>query len=174
MFYLIKTPDNEFNEFLSSLKELREKTKICSFCFNVFENQDQEKFCNICKDKTRIKDIICIVEKEADLIAIEKTKKHKGLYFVLGGTIPLKKSKKSDIRIKELEQRISKMKNLKEIIIATNFTMEGESTALHIERKVKNINPKIKTSRLRRGMPMGGEIEYADIETLGTSLEERK
>ena len=174
VFYLIKLPDREFNDFLTALQDLRQKTKVCSFCFNPFELDGEENFCPICNNKTRAKDIICVVEKESDLIAIEQTKKYNGLYFILGGTIPLNKDEQTEARMEKLEKIIRKMKNLKEIIIAFNFTTEGESTALYLERKIKNINPNIKITYPRRGIPLGGEIEYADSETLGTALEERK
>lgn len=174
VFYLINLSDSEFNDFLSALKELKEKTKTCSFCFNPFESLKQEKFCPICSDNSRIKSIICIVEKESDLNAIERTKKYNGLYFILGGTIPLNKNKNTEVRMEKLEKIIRKVKSLKEIITAFNFTTEGESTALYLERKIKSINPDIKITCPRRGLPLGGEIEYADSETLGTALEERK
>jgi recombination protein RecR len=115
---------------------------------------------------------LCIVEKEVDLELIEKTKKYRGLYFVLGGPISaIKKEELKKLRIKELEERI-KDKRIKEIIIATSFTTEGEALALFLERKLKNSGKKI--SRLGKGLPTGGELEYADEETLASALESRK
>ncbi len=173
-YYIIKMSQNDFDSFINLLIETRKKIKICSFCFNIFEPESKTNFCQICEDKSRSKDSLCIIEKETDLEAIEKTKKYKGLYFILGGTVPLLKKEKNYLRMKELISRIEKLKNLKEIIIATNFTVKGEATGLYIERKIKNINPNIKITRLSRGMPTEGELEYADIETIEGALLGRK
>lgn len=171
--YLIKVKDDEFNEFVLRLKELRKNVKVCSFCFNVFEPYSDERLCPLCNNKTRKKDTICVVEKESDLEAIERTKKYKGLYFILGGVLSLSKKNRDEIRMDKLLERIEKLKSIKEVIIATNFTTEGEATSLYIERKIKNFNPEIKTTRLSRGMPVGGELEYADPETIENSLLKR-
>jgi len=171
VFYLIKLNQEKFDELLSSVADLRKAIKICSSCFNPFEALDDENLCPICKDISRDKTLLCIVEKEIDLVSIENTKKYKGLYFILGGTINLKKSYKNIIRIEELKQRIEN-DNFQEIIIATNPTTEGEATALFIKREVKPFN--IKITRLGRGLPVGGELEYADEETLSSAFEGRK
>jgi len=181
-FYLLKLPPKEINELLNSIVELKRSIKTCSFCFNPFELSLSEKtnknLCPICRDKLRNKNILCLVEKEVDLISIEKTKKYKGLYFILGGTINFKDDKKIN-RIKELKERIKNPEKFgiektqfKEIIIATNQTAEGEATALYLERVLKPL--KIKITRLGRGLPAGGELEYADEETLSSALEGRK
>ena len=171
VFYLIKLDQEKFDELLSSVADLRKAIKICSFCFNPFEALDDANLCPICKDNSRDRTLLCIIEKEIDLISIEKTKKYKGLYFILGGTINLKKNDKNIIRIEELKQRIEN-DNFQEIIIATNPTTEGEATALFIKRELKSLN--IKITRLGRGLPMGGELEYADEETLSSAFEGRK
>lgn len=171
VFYLIKLDQEKFDELLNSITGLRKAIKICSLCFNPFEALDDEKLCPICKDISRDKTLLCIVEKEIDLISIENTKKYKGLYFILGGTINLKKSGKNIIRIEELKQRIEN-DNFQEIIIAFNPTTEGEATALFIKKELKSLN--IKTTRLGRGLPIGGELEYADEETLSSAFEGRK
>jgi len=170
VFYLIKLNQEKFDELLSSITDLRKAIKICSSCFNPFEALDDANLCPICKDNSRDKTLLCIVEKEIDLISIEKTKKYKGLYFVLKGTISLKNNNKN-IRIEELKQRIESS-DFKEIIIATNSTTEGEATALLIQRELKPFN--IKITRLGRGLPVGGELEYADPDTLSSSLDSRK
>jgi recombination protein RecR len=172
VFYLIKLPQNEIEELLNSIIKLRKTIKICSYCFNSFDSlsNPEEKLCPICKNPIRDKSLLCIVEKEMDLLAIEKTNKYKGIYFVLGGTLNLKKEEKS-IRINELKQRI-KASNLKEIIIAINPTVEGEITSLFIERELKPFGLKI--TRLGRGLPFGGELEYADEETLESAFQGRK
>lgn len=170
VFYLTKLPQAEFEELSSSLQNLRKNIKICSFCFDAFENSG-ENLCHICKNKSRNREFLCIIEKEADLESIEKIKKYNGLYFILGGTISLKRNNKKNVRIEELKQRI-KENNFKEIIIATNPTPEGETTGLFIERELKPFN--IKTTHLGRGLPIGGELEYADPDTLSSSLDSRK
>jgi len=183
----MKLPESKIEEILNSIAHLKKSIKLCSFCFNPFEDSGSENnFCPICNDKTRNKNILCIVEKESDLTAIEDIKKYKGLYFVLGGTLAfLKKDKEKDIRIKELEERIKNpdkfgvaVSCFSEIIIALNPTPEAESTALYIERKIKELSlseeKKPKITRLGKGMPVGGELEYADAETLESALEGRK
>ncbi|MDD2913520.1 MAG: recombination mediator RecR [Candidatus Paceibacterota bacterium] len=172
--YIIKMENREFDVFLENLSEARKKVKICSFCFDMFEGEKEDSFCPICLDKTRSKDVLCIVEKESDLEAIEKIKKYKGLYFILGGTVSLSFKKENKLRIEELKSRIEKLKSLKEIIIATNFTAEGEATGLYIERIIKELSPSLKITRLSRGMPIGGELEYADSETIEGALLGRK
>jgi len=176
VFYLIKLPQDNFDELLNSITNLRKSIKICSFCFNPFDAsqdsaQGEETLCSICRDNSRDKTLLCVIEKEIDLISIEKTKKYKGLYFILGGTINLKKNNKNNIKIEELKQRIEN-NGFKEIIIATNPTTEGEATALYIKRKLKSFN--IKITRLGRGLPVGGELEYADEDTLSSAFEGRK
>ena len=170
VFYLTKLPQDKFEELSSSLQNLRKNIKICSFCFDTFEDSE-EKLCPICKNRSRNRELLCIIEKEADLESIEKIKKYKGLYFILGGTISFKKNDKKNFRIEELKQRI-KENSFKEIIIATNPTPEGEATSLFIERELKPFN--IKTTHLGRGLPIGGELEYADPDTLSSSLDSRK
>jgi len=165
-FYLIKMPSAEFEEFLDALDGLKKTVKLCSSCFN----PSKEDLCPICQDKSRDQSLLCVVEKEADLASIENTKKYKGLYFILGGVISLRKNNK-EIRIEELKEKI-KNANFQEIIIATNPTPEGESTALFLERELKPFN--IKLTRLGRGLPVGGELEYADPDTLESALEARK
>jgi recombination protein RecR len=170
VFYLIKRDKKEIEELSKTILELSEKIKFCKNCLKPFEGEDE--ICEICSDKTRDNSLLCIVEKEVDLESIEKTKKYQGLYFVLGGPISaVKKEELNKLRIKELEERI-KDKKIKEIIIATSFTTEGEALALFLERKLKNSGKKI--SRLGRGLPTGGELEYADEETLASALESRK
>jgi recombination protein RecR len=170
VFYLIKREKKEIEELSKTILELSEKIKFCKNCLKPFEGEDE--ICEICSDKTRDNSLLCIVEKEVDLELIEKTKKYRGLYFVLGGPISaIKKEELKKLRIKELEERI-KDKRIKEIIIATSFTTEGEALALFLERKLKNSGKKI--SRLGKGLPTGGELEYADEETLASALESRK
>jgi len=170
VFYLIKRDKKEIEELSRAILDLKEKVKFCKNCFKPFEGDGE--ICEICSDKTRDKSLICVVEKETDLEAIEKTKKYNGVYFVLGGPISaIKKEELKKLRIKELEERI-KDKRIKEIIIATSLTTEGEALGLFLERKLKNFGKKI--TKLGRGLPTGGELEYADEETLSSALESRK
>jgi len=176
--HLIKSPNEEVKTFIKAIIEAKENTKLCFFCFNPFESFGKEKFCEICSESRRDRRTICIVEKESDLIAINQLKIYRGLFFILGGTLsPLRKENIKKIRIKELLDRINNPKKynieqLEEIIIATNFTSEGEATALYIERVIKSSN--IKITRLARGLPKGSELEYIDEETISCSFKDRK
>ncbi len=176
VFYLLKAKKEEVEELIKSINDLKKSIKLCSFCFNPFDvskNSIAEELCEICRDPVRDRTLLCVVEKESDLISIEKTKKYKGFYFILGGVISaLKKEEIKKLRIGELQQRIKSRPEIKEIIIATNPTTEGEATALYLERFLKPFNKKI--TRLGRGLPVGGELEYADEETLASALEGRK
>ena len=174
VFYLIKTPKQEIENLIESIQELKEKIKLCSLCFRSFEGE--KELCPICSAPKRDKDIICIVEKEVDLESIEKTRKFKGTYLILGGTfLSVEKEKnKKDIekRIEKLIDRIKKQPELDEIILAINPTPAGNNTCLWIQRKLKPLN--IKTTHLGCGLPVGGELEYADGETISSALESRK
>ena len=175
VFYLLKTKKEEVDSLVSAILDLRKNIKLCDWCFKPFESPpgSQEQICEICSNPVRDKSLLCIVEKESDLLAIEKTKQYKGLYFTLGGTVSrLRKKDVQKLRNKELEKRIKGTPEIKEIIIATNPTTDGEATALYLERLLKPYNKKI--TRLARGLPVGGELEYADKETLKSALEGRK
>ena len=170
VYYLIRLPGQEVKELIINIRELKEKIKLCILCFNPFEGE--KDICGICDDKTRDRSILCVVEKEPDLEAIEKTKNYKGLYFILGGTVPvLKKSDAKKIRTQELSKR-AKESEIKEIILAINPTTEGEATALFLERLLKPLNKRI--TRLGRGLPVGAELEYSDEETLSSAFDNRK
>jgi len=171
VFYLLRLSKEEIEELINSISNLKKTVKICSFCFNPFEGE--EEFCPICSNPSRDRTLLCIVEKETDLLSIEKTKKYRGLYFILGGTVSrLKKADIEKLRTKELEERVKNHPEIKEIIIAINPTVQGEATALYLERLLKPFHKKI--TRLGRGLPVGGELEYADEETLSSALEGRK
>jgi len=178
VFYLQGLSQKEIGELIGAIQDLKQKVRPCRFCFLPF--QGEEELCDICSDRKRDRQLLCIVEKETDLEALEKTKKYRGLYFVLGGT--LGRFRKKDIekmRTKELQARISHPEKFgledakfQEIIIATNATREGETTALYLQRLLSPF--KIKITRLGRGLPVGGELEYADEETLAGALDNRK
>jgi len=178
--YLIKLPKEKTNEFVKSVQDLKNRIRFCSFCFNPFEPAYSEnRLCPICQNSTRNKKLLCVVEKETDLVSIEKTKRYKGLFFILGGTVStFKKTEVEKLRIKELQERIKNPQKFgiqtafEEVILAFNSTLEGEATAVLVEKSLKAIN--IKITHLGKGLPVGGELEYADEETLRSAFEGRK
>ena len=173
VFYLLRSSKKEVEELSESILKLQENIKQCSSCFNFFEPKQGVIDCDVCSDSSRDRSILCLVEKEADFLAIEKTNKYKGMYFILGGTISiLQKKNAKRIRDQELKKRLEKDSKIKEIIIATNSTAEGRATVLYLERVLKPFNKKI--TKLAIGLPVGGELEYADEETLLSALEQRK
>lgn len=174
VYYLAKLPKEKIDELILAINDVRNKIKLCRFCFNPFEGNDD--LCQICKHPNRNKGILCIVEKEADLLAIENTKKYNGLYFIFGGTVPtMRREEIGHLRINELKNRI-KGNGFSEIIIAINPTPEGKVTSSLIEMSIKEISPThdFKITHLAQGIPVGGELEYADEETLESAFEGRK
>ena len=180
VFYLLEKPKEEIKEILDTISDLKKTIKICSFCFNPFEPSanvmTEGELCPICSNPSRDKNLVCIVANETDLIAIEKTKKYNGLYFILGGTVSaFKKTNIEKLRIKELESRIKNSPEIREVILALNPTPEGQATTLYLERLLKkNLPVGRQVTRLGRGLPVGGELEYADEETLSSALENRR
>ena len=164
----------EIDELIEALQKLRKEITLCSFCFNPFEissDGEQAGMCEICRDQRRHQGMLCIVEKESDLEALEKTKQYMGRYFILGGVQDmLKKEGSKNMRVEELKSRAAD--DIAEIILALNPTAEGEATCLYIERILQPLGKKI--TRLGRGLPIGGELEYADEETIRSALEGRK
>ncbi|MDP2735435.1 MAG: recombination mediator RecR [bacterium] len=173
VFHLLKTPKKEVKELLEAIAELKNEVSLCAKCFTPFDaGSSKGELCAICEDPMRDQKLLCVVEKESDLEALENTKEYKGLYFILGGAVdPLQKEQRDTLRVKELEGRL-RQSPFSEVIIATNPTSEGEATAFYLERTLKPLNLKI--TRLGRGLPIGGEIEYADGETIRQALEGRK
>lgn len=177
--YLVKLSRGEFEDFIKSLLETREKIKFCSFCFNPFETSSQSSLCKICRDASRDKSVLAIVEKEADLEALEKIKKYKGLYFILGESADrMREEDLEKMRFRELKKRIENHKEFglktpfKEIIIAVSPTVAGRAVRLYLEKILKKSNAKI--TRLAVGVPIGGELEYTDEETLLLAMEGRR
>ncbi len=165
VLHLWKQDKEKLEDFGERLKSLKTNIKFCKKCFNIAESD----LCVICSDKKRDQSVLCIVEDPLDIIALEKTRLMRGLYHVLGGTISAQNGQ--EIKISELKNRL-KSAVVKEVILATNPTTEGEATALYLARLIKPLN--IKTTRLARGLPTGGDIEYADEATLGGAIEGRK
>ncbi len=182
VYYLMKLPKERIDELTSAIIELKNKIKLCQLCFNPFEPFDTAQgkgnglLCPICQNPSRNKNLLCIVEKETDLLSIESTKKYNGLYFILGGTVAtMRKEDMSQLRIEELKKRI-RGNNFSEIIVALNPTPEGRTTSVLVESTIKEVNPSpaFKITHLAKGIPVGGELEYADEETLESALEGRK
>lgn len=166
-YYLLHAPIEESKALADAAIGMKEKTKICSICFNIGE----EDPCQICSDSSRDQEVIAIVEDPLDVLALEKSG-YKGLYHVLHGVIsPLENIGPSEIHIRELLPRLKDGK-VKEIILATNPTMEGEATAMYIQRLIVSLGVKI--TRIARGLPVGSDLEYADETTLSRALEGRK
>jgi len=167
-FYILNAPQEEANELASSIKEVKEKINYCTICNNLTEGEK----CNICADQERDKSTICIVENSKDIVAMEKTGEYKGLYHVLHGSIsPMEGIGPDDIEIKGLLSRV-KAEDIDEVILATDPNVEGEATAMYIARLLKPLG--ITTSRIAHGLPVGGDLEYADEVTLSKALEGRK
>ncbi|MDH4222212.1 MAG: recombination mediator RecR [candidate division Zixibacteria bacterium] len=165
-FYILKLRRDEALKLSQAIMDVKDRVKYCSVCFNITELDP----CDICKDHRRDKSIICVVEEPKDVLALEKTNQYKGLYHVLGGVLsPLDGMGPDDLRVKELMTRLKE--NVKEVIIATNPNVEGEATAVYLARMIKNLG--IKVTRIARGIPAGGELEYADIATLANAIEGR-
>ena len=174
-FYLLHVPQRQLDEFAEAIGGLKKNTVLCSICFNVSETDP----CPICADQNRDKSAICVVAQPLDVLAIEKAGNFKGVYHVLHGLInPLENIGPDELRINELIQRIKTSPvPVKELILATNPTMEGEATAMYIAnevRKFKIQNSKFKITRLGQGLPTGGDLEYADEMTLSKALEGRR
>ncbi|MFH0852365.1 MAG: recombination mediator RecR [bacterium] len=168
VFHLLNRPAEELKDFAQALIELKTKTKVCPNCFNL----TSEHLCAICADKKRDPNIICVVEDILDIIPIERTRQFNGLYHVLGGLIsPTEGLTPEKLKIKELVARIKKHTEPTEVILAFNPTVEGDATALYLERILKPLNVKI--SRLARGLSSGGDLEYTDEATLINALKNR-
>ncbi len=175
-FYCLNAPKKEMEELVSALKEAKEQIRLCKICFRSVLKT--EELCSVCKNKKREHSVLCVVEKETDLLSIEKTGEYDGIYFILGGTVsPLRKEDFKKVRGKELKERIESpssfgLPEIKEVIIATNQTTQGDATATYLVRLLSPLE--IKTTRLGRGLSTGSELEYADEETLSFALKERK
>ena len=166
-FYLLHAPLEESQALSQAALDMKEKTVLCSVCFNIGE----EDPCLVCADPKRDKELLAIVEDPLDVLALEKAG-YKGLYHVLHGVIaPLENIGPDELRIREILPRL-KDGTIKEIILATNPTMEGEATAMYIQRLIGPLG--IKITRIARGLPVGGDLEYADETTLNRALEGRR
>lgn len=167
-FFLLRGSKERIDSLGTAVLSLKEDIKICSTCYNLAENDP----CIICSDSKRDQSVLMIVEEPLDVIAFEKTGKFEGIYQVLHGAIsPIEGIGPDDIYIKQVLSRIDSGK-VKEIILATNINVEGEATAMYIQKLIEPFN--IKTTRIARGLPVGSDIEYADEMTLTRALEGRE
>ena len=167
-FYLVQSERVDVNRLVEVLRLVKEKVRFCSSCFNVAEEEE----CKICRDPRRETTTICVVEESKDVVAIERTREFRGKYHVLGGAIsPIDGIGPEQLRIRELLARLSDS-NITEVIIATDPNLEGEATATYLARTIKPLG--IKISRLASGLPVGGDLEYADEVTLGRAFEGRR
>jgi len=171
-FYLLHVPQEYLDEFAGALSNLKKETTVCKNCFNIGNSE----LCEICSNDRRDNSFICVVEDPLDVVAIEKSGKFSGVYHVLHGLIdPLNSIGPDDIYVPQLLDRIKNHESgIKEILIATNPTMEGEATAMYLVKLIKNQAPSIKITRIGRGLPIGADIEYADETTIGKALEGRQ
>lgn len=168
-FYLLRAPKESAQALADALTHLKENVVTCSICMNIAEQNP----CTICRDESRDRSIVCVVEEPLDVLAIERTREYHGLYHVLHGAIsPVEGIGPEDLRVGELLTRIRKDSGIKEIVLATNPNLEGEATAMYLERLIKPLG--IKLTRLARGLPVGSDLEYADEVTITRALEGRR
>ena len=167
-YYLLRAPDEQARTLAETILALRQKTRLCTSCFNIADSE----LCPICRNDKRDKTRICVVEQPQDIMALEHVAVYRGLYHVLHGAIsPTEGIGSESIKIKELLERLKK-DGIEEVIVATNPTLEGEQTAMYLQKVISPMG--IRVTRLARGLPFGTELEYADDVTLSRALEGRQ
>ncbi len=167
-FYLLKKDSLDLSIFSEAIANLKKDIDFCSECHNMAESNP----CSVCANESRDRSIICVVEEPLDAIALDKTGQYNGLFHILGGVLnPMEGIGPEQLNISTLAIRIDKL-TVKEIIIATNPTLEGETTAMHIAKALKDVD--VKVTRIARGLPMGGDLEYADEITLSRAMDGRR
>ena len=167
-FHILTTQSFDTSRLAEILTDVREKVKFCSICGNVSE----QDMCSICRDPRRTQTVICVVEEAKDVAAIERTREFRGLYHVLGGALsPIDGIGPDDLRFAQLVQRLAD-RSITEVIIATDPNLEGEATATYLTRLL--VQPGLRVTRLASGLPVGGDLEYADEVTLGRAFEGRR
>ena len=168
-FWLLDQPDEDVARLAQTLQTVKANTRFCQVCFNVTDAD----VCRICRDPRRDRSAICVVEESKDVVAIERTREFRGLYHVLGGSIsPIEGRGPGDLHIAELVRRVSDTQ-VTEVILATDPNLEGEATATYISRLLGEV-PGLRISRLASGLPVGGDLEYADEVTLGRAFTGRR
>ncbi|MFD1992712.1 recombination mediator RecR [Paenibacillus nicotianae] len=167
-FHVLRMKEDDVIDFAKALVNVKRNLHYCSVCGNITDTDP----CQICQDKTRDASVICVIQEAKDLVAMERTREFDGYYHVLHGAIsPIEGIGPDDIKLKELLNRLSD-ERVQEIILATNPNIEGEATAMYISRLVRPFN--IKVTRIAHGLPVGGDLEYADEVTLSKALEGRR
>jgi recombination protein RecR len=167
-FYLLAADPADVRRLVTALTEVKDKVRFCGVCGNVAESEE----CRICRDPRRDASVICVVEEPKDIVAIERTREFRGRYHVLGGAIsPIEGVGPEDLRIRELMTRLADG-SITELILATDPNLEGEATATYLARLVKPMD--LRVTRLASGLPVGGDLEYADEVTLGRAFEGRR
>jgi len=166
--HILHSPRKEAEQLSRSILETKDKIRLCSMCFGLSDGE----VCNVCKDRTRDDAILCLVEQPADMVSIEKSGSFQGLYHILSGVLsPMNGVGPDNIRIKELISRI-KEGNVKEVVLATSTSVEGEATAAYIADRLENYP--VKVTRIASGIPMGGDLKYVDQVTLKRAMETRR
>lgn len=169
-FFLLRDPENLPQELADALTELKANTAYCQQCFNI--TTADRTLCEICAHPSRDNSLICVVEEPLDVIALERTAEYTGLYHVLHGALsPIEGISPEDLKIKEFVERVQ-AGGVTEVIIATNPSMEGDATAMYLQGQLKGYD--LKLTRLARGLPVGGDLEYADQSTLSRALSGRQ
>ncbi len=167
-FYLLRAPAPQVEALAEAIKALKERLQLCSICLNITDTDP----CTICRDQERDRTQICVVEEPIDILPLERTRKYRGLYHVLHGVIaPSEGIGPDELKVKELLSRLQSTQ-VTEVILATNPNLEGEATAMYLQRLIAPLG--IKVTRLARGLPYGGDLEYADDVTLSRALEGRQ
>ncbi len=167
-FYLLRRPAEQAEALANALRDLKQRITFCSVCFNITE----ESPCAICRDEGRDRSIVCVVEEPLDVLAIDRTGEYRGLYHVLHGAIsPVEGIGPDELRVQELQARLQ-AEPVQEVLLATNPNLEGEATAMYLARLLQPLGVRI--TRLARGLPVGGDLEYADAVTLSRALEGRR
>jgi recombination protein RecR len=167
-FYLLRRPVEQTQILADALRDLKQKIVFCRSCFNITE----ENPCAVCRDEARDRALICVVEEPLDVLAIERTGEYRGLYHVLHGAIsPVEGVGPDELRIAELLSRLREQP-VREVLLATNPNLEGEATAMYLARILQPLG--VRVTRLARGLPVGGDLEYADAVTLSRALEGRQ
>ncbi len=166
-FHLLRVPKDEAAALAGAIADVKERVRFCSECGNLTE----EEVCDICRDARRDRAVVCVVEQPADLISVERTHEYRGLYHVLGGALsPIDGVEPEHLRIGELLQRVER-NGIQEVVLATNPNMTGEATAAYLADRLRG---RVRVTRLASGLPVGGDLEYADEFTLGRALSGRR
>ena len=169
-FHILRATPEEANALAEAIREVKERIGLCEVCFNLAD----EPRCRICQDERRDAGLICVVEEPGDVIPIERTHEYRGRYHVLGGALsPIDGVDPEDLKIAELYRRVDEGE-VREVVLATNPTTTGEATALYIADGLRERAPQLTVTRLASGLPVGGDLEYADEVTLGRALAGRR